>query len=225
MTKTNFQPLALTKTADGRQAVQCSQLYNALGLLPQNYTRWVETYITGDRFAVEGVDYLNLSTHFEEIRSKNQTLTHQSDEIRTSGNALTQPNVSLRNGQNAPTRPNGEIRQTLRQKRNRAKGKDFILTLDFAKMLAMQTRSEAGHKIRLYFLHCEKVAKQKTELIQTELFAELEAYRSLEAIRLQRRELNRQARKHRERIKQAKETIKQIEYIQLTFNFEEYGNN
>lgn len=126
-------------------------------------------------------------------------LTHQSGEIRTSGNALTQPNV--------------EIRQTLRQRRNRAKGKDFILTLDFAKMLAMQTRSEAGHKIRLYFLHCEKVAKQKTELIQTELFAELEAYRSLEAIRLQRRELNRQARKHRERIKQAQSTIKQIEYI------------
>ncbi len=207
MTKTNFQPLALTKTADGRQAVQCSQLYNALGLLPQNYTRWVETYITGDRFAVEGVDYLNLSTHFEEIRSKNQTLTHQSGEIRTSGNALTQPNV--------------EIRQTLRQRRNRAKGKDFILTLDFAKMLAMQTRSEAGHKIRLYFLQCEKVA----QAVQLELFAELEAYRSLEAIRLQRRELNRQARKHRERIKQAKETIKQIEYIQLTFNFEEYGNN
>lgn len=193
MTKTNFQPLVLTKTADGRQAVQCSQLYNALGLLPQNYTRWVETYITGDKFAVEGIDYLNLSTHFEEIRNKNQALTPQS----------------------------GEIRQTLRQKRNRAKGKDFILTLDFAKMLAMQTRSEAGHKIRLYFLQCEKVAKA----VQLELFAELEAYRSLEAIRLQRRELNRQARKHRERIKQAQSTIKQIEYIQLTFNFEEYGNN
>lgn len=197
MTKTNFQPLALTKTADGRQAVQCSTLYNALGLLPNHYTRWVQRHIIGDKFAVEGVDYL--------------PLTHQSGEIRTSGNALTQPNV--------------EIRQTLRQRRNRAKGKDFILTLDFAKMLAMQTRSEAGHKIRLYFLHCEKVAKQKTELIQTELFAELEAYRSLEAIRLQRRELNRQARKHRERIKQAQSTIKQIEYIQLTFNFEEYGNN
>lgn len=197
MTKTNFQPLALTQTADGRQAVQCSTLYNALGLLPNHYTRWVQRHIIGDKFAVEGVDYL--------------PLTHQSGEIRTSGNALTQPNV--------------EIRQTLRQRRNRAKGKDFILTLDFAKMLAMQTRSEAGHKIRLYFLHCEKVAKQKTELIQTELFAELEAYRSLEAIRLQRRELNRQARKHRERIKQAQSTIKQIEYIQLTFNFEEYGNN
>lgn len=197
MTKTNFQPLALTQTADGRQAVQCSQLYNALGLLPNHYTRWVQRHIIGDKFAVEGVDYL--------------PLTHQSGEIRTSGDALTQPNV--------------EIRQTLRQRRNRAKGKDFILTLDFAKMLAMQTRSEAGHKIRLYFLHCEKVAKQKTELIQTELFAELEAYRSLEAIRLQRRELNRQAREHRERIRQAQATIKQIKYIQLIFNFEEYDYN
>lgn len=211
MTKTNFQPLALTQTADGRQAVQCSQLYNALGLLPNHYTRWVQRHIIGDKFAVEGVDYL--------------PLTHQSGEIRTSGDALTQPNVSLRNGQNAPTRFNNEIRQTLRQRRNRAKGKDFILTLDFAKMLAMQTRSEAGHKIRLYFLHCEKVAKQKTELIQTELFAELEAYRSLEAIRLQRKELNRQAQEHRERIRQAQATIKQIKYTQLTFNFKEYDYN
>lgn len=200
MTKTNFQPLALTQTADGRQAVQCSQLYRGLGLDESNYTHWVKRNILGNRWAIEGEDYI--------------PLTRQNEEIRANGNS-----------ENNPTRFNNEIRQTLRQRRNRAKGKDFILTLDFAKMLVMQTRSEAGHKIRLYFLHCEKVAKQKTELIQTELFAELEAYRSLEAIRLQRRELNRQARKHRERIKQAQSTIKQIEYIQLTFNFEEYGNN
>jgi len=101
---------------------------------------------------------------------------------------------------------------------------DFILTLDFAKKLAMMTRTAQGESVRRYFLHCEKIAKQKTELIQTELFAELEAYRSLEAIRLQRRELNRQARKHRERIKQAQATIKQLKYIQLTFNFNEYAN-
>ena len=101
---------------------------------------------------------------------------------------------------------------------------DFILTLDFAKKLAMMTRTAQGESVRRYFLHCEKIAKQKTELIQTELFAELEAYRSLEAIRLQRRELNRQARKHRERIKQAQATIKQLKYIQLTLNFDKYAN-
>lgn len=193
MTKTNLQPLALTKTADGRQAVQCSQLYNALGLAENQYLRWISRNIINNPFGIEGEDYILLNS----------------------------PNVSLRNGQNVLTRPNDEIRQTLRQRRNRSRSMDFVLTLDFAKRLAMMTRTAQGESVRRYFLQCEKVA----QAVQLELFAELEAYRSLEAIRLQRRELNRQARKHRERIKQAQSTIKQIEYIQLTFNFEEYGNN
>lgn len=193
MTKTNLQPLALTKTTDGRQAVQCSQLYNALGLAENQYLRWINRNIINNPFGIEGEDYILLNS----------------------------PNVSLRNGQNVLTRPNDEIRQTLRQRRNRSRSMDFVLTLDFAKRLAMMTRTAQGESVRRYFLQCEKVA----QAVQLELFAELEAYRSLEAIRLQRRELNRQARKHRERIKQAQSTIKQIEYIQLTFNFEEYGNN
>lgn len=193
MTKTNLQPLVLTKTADGRQAVQCSQLYNALGLAENQYLRWINRNIINNPFGIEGEDYILLNS----------------------------PNVSLRNGQNILTRPNDEIRQTLRQRRNRSRSMDFVLTLDFAKRLAMMTRTAQGESVRRYFLQCEKVA----QAVQLELFAELEAYRSLEAIRLQRRELNRQARKHRERIKQAQSTIKQIECIQLTFNFEEYGNN
>ena len=210
MTKVDLQPLALTQTADGRQAVQCSQLYNTLGLNPDNYTRWIRKNILNNVFAEIGMDYLPLSPLKDGIRNKNTTLTRPNGEIRTNGNALTHQNE--------------EIRQTLRPKRNRSRSMDFILTLDFAKKLAMMTRTAQGESVRRYFLHCEKVAKQKTELIQTELFAELEAYRSLEAIRLQRRELNRQARKHRERIKQAQATIKQLKYIQLTFNFNEYAN-
>ncbi|WKS95897.1 antA/AntB antirepressor family protein [Riemerella columbina] len=194
MTKTNFQLLALTKTADGRQAVQCSQLYRGLGLDESNYTHWVKRNILGNRWAIEGEDYI--------------PLTRQMQRVNTSDLNEVMP---------LEYKPN--------QYRNRSKARDFVLTLDFAKRLAMMTNTTQGESVRRYFLHCEKVAKQKTELIQTELLAELEAYRSLEAIRLQRRELNRQARKHRERIKQAQSTIKQIEYIQLTFNFEEYGNN
>lgn len=196
MTKVDLQPLALTQTEDGRQAVQCSTLYKGLGLDLTHYTRWVRKNILNNVFAEIGTDYLPLSPLKDGIRNKNTTLT----------------------------RPNGEIRQTLRQKRNRSRSMDFILTLDFAKKLAMMTRTAQGESVRRYFLHCEKIAKQKTELIQTELFAELEAYRSLEAIRLQRRELNRQARKHRERIKQAQATIKQLKYIQLTLNFDKYAN-
>lgn len=210
MTKVDLQPLALTQTEDGRQAVQCSTLYKGLGLDLTHYTRWVRKNILNNVFAEIGTDYLPLSPLKDGIRNKNTTLTQPNVEIRTNGNTL--------------TRPNGEIRQTLRQKRNRSRSMDFILTLDFAKKLAMMTRTAQGESVRRYFLHCEKIAKQKTELIQTELFAELEAYRSLEAIRLQRQELNRQARKHRERIKQAQATIKQLKYIQLTFNFNEYAN-
>lgn len=193
MTKTNFQPLALTKTADGRQAVQCSQLYRGLGLDESNYTHWVKRNILGNRWAIEGEDYV--------------PLTRQMQRVNTSDLNEVMP---------LEYKPN--------QYRNRSKARDFVLTLDFAKRLAMMTNTAQGESVRRYFLQCEKVAKQKTELIQTELFAELEAYRSLEVIRLQRRELNRQARKHRERIKQAQSTMKQIEYIQLTFNFEEYEN-
>ena len=210
MTKVDLQPLALTQTEDGRQAVQCSTLYKGLGLDLTHYTRWVRKNILNNVFAEIGTDYLPLSPLKDGIRNENTTLTQPNVEIRTNGNTL--------------TRPNGEIRQTLRQKRNRSRSMDFILTLDFAKKLAMMTRTAQGESVRRYFLHCEKIAKQKTELIQTELFAELEAYRSLEAIRLQRQELNRQARKHRERIKQAQATIKQLKYIQLTFNFNEYAN-
>ena len=211
MTKVDLQPLALTQTADGRQAVQCSQLYNALGLNPDNYTRWIRKNILNNVFAEIGTDYLPLSPLKDGIRNKNTTLTQPNEEIRNSTPQLF-------------THPNGEIRQTLRQKRNRSRSMDFILTLDFAKKLAMMTRTAQGESVRRYFLHCEKIAKQKTELIQTELFAKLEAYRSLEAIRLQRRELNRQAQKHRERIKQAQATIKQLKYIQLTLNFDKYAN-
>ena len=224
MTKVDLQPLALTQTADGRQAVQCSTLYKGLGLDLTHYTRWVRKNILNNVFAEIGTDYLPLSPLKDGIRNKNTTLTQPNVEIRNKNQILTRHNGEIRTNGNTLTRPNGEIRQTLRQKRNRSRSMDFILTLDFAKKLAMMTRTAQGESVRRYFLHCEKIAKQKTELIQTELFAELEAYRSLEAIRLQRRELNRQARKHRERIKQAQATIKQLKYIQLTFNFNEYAN-
>lgn len=192
MTKVDLQPLALTQTADGRQAVQCSQLYRGLGLDESHYARWVKQNILGNRWAIEGEDYT--------------PLTHQA--WRNTAN--------LSEVMPLEYKPN--------QYRNRSKARDFVLTLDFAKRLAMMTRTAQGESVRRYFLHCEKIAKQKTELIQTQLFAELKAYRSLEAIRLQRRELNRQARKHRERIKQAQATIKQLKYIQLPFNFNEYAN-
>lgn len=46
--------------------------------------------------------------------------------------------------------------------------KDFALTLDFAKRLAMMARSVEGERIRNYFLECERKAKQETSLLEIE---------------------------------------------------------
>jgi hypothetical protein len=40
---------------------------------------------------------------------------------------------------------------------------DFALTLDFAKRLAMMAKTEKGESVRLYFLACEKKAKELTK--------------------------------------------------------------
>jgi anti-repressor protein len=46
---------------------------------------------------------------------------------------------------------------------SRGATKDFVLTLDFAKRLAMMSRSERGEQARRYFLECEKELKQPTK--------------------------------------------------------------
>jgi paraquat-inducible protein B len=41
--------------------------------------------------------------------------------------------------------------------------KDFSLTLDFAKRLAMMTRTEKGEQARQYFIECEKQLKEQNK--------------------------------------------------------------
>lgn len=56
--------------------------------------------------------------------------------------------------------------------------KDYVLTLDFAKKLCMQARTERGEKVRDYFLEVERVA-----IAATNISPELEArLRKLEAL-------------------------------------------
>ena len=121
--------LQITKTENGKQAVQCSQLYRALGLNKSNYARWVETYITGDKYAIEGVDYLPLTPQSGKISPNSSSLARQSEELS-------------------------------KQTRNRSRSIDFILTLDFAKLLAMQTRSKKGHEDR------QPPARQRTRRLR-----------------------------------------------------------
>lgn len=41
-------------------------------------------------------------------------------------------------------------------------GDDFAITIDFAKRLAMMTKTAKGEEVRSYFIECEKQAKQRT---------------------------------------------------------------
>jgi anti-repressor protein len=44
---------------------------------------------------------------------------------------------------------------------------DFVITVDMAKELSMIQRTEKGKQARLYFIECEKIAKQQVKPVQT----------------------------------------------------------
>lgn len=48
---------------------------------------------------------------------------------------------------------------------------DYALTLDLAKKLAMQVKTEKGELVREYFLTCEKQLMQPKQMTPTEMFA------------------------------------------------------
>lgn len=50
--------------------------------------------------------------------------------------------------------------------------KDYAITLDFAKHLAMMARTGRSHEYRNYFLECERIAKQTVEKALPKTFAE-----------------------------------------------------
>ncbi|MDO5104602.1 antA/AntB antirepressor family protein [Capnocytophaga sp.] len=181
--------LQITKTENGKQAVQCSQLYRALGLDESNFARWVQQNILNNRWAIEGEDYTLLTRQMQRVKEVNSI-----DKVMP-------------------------LEYTPNKYRNRSKAKDYVLTLDFAKRLAMMTKTEQGEKVRLYFLECEKVAHAKTELINAELMNELQAYRGLFRIAEIRKESNRQARQYREQLRRAKEVLNPFQYVQLKLNF------
>ncbi|AMA50442.1 MULTISPECIES: antA/AntB antirepressor family protein [Flavobacterium] len=189
--------LQIIQNEDGKQAVQCSQLYKALGLDANKFLRWTAKNIIDNPFAIEGEDYILLSSPKGELRNKRRSLTRHYDEI----NNLVTPLNS----------PNGRIR-------TRKRTKDFVLTLDFAKRLAMMCRTEQGERVRRYFLECERIAKEKESLIIEALQKRLSAYERLEQIRLVRLELLKEVKE----LKAVLITTPQLIDLltnQLTFNF------
>ncbi|MDV3950497.1 hypothetical protein CMT75_18440 [Elizabethkingia anophelis] len=94
--------------------------------------------------------------------------------------------------------------------------KDFILSLDFAKRLAMIARTEKGEEIRNYFLACEKAVQENTTALNTELLHELETFREIERFKEVRNEANKNIRNSRKNLAAIQENVKQLSYKQLT---------
>ncbi|MCJ1806138.1 antA/AntB antirepressor family protein [Flavobacterium covae] len=196
--------LEIIQNENGKQAVQCSQLYKALGLDKTNYSRWVEKNILNNPFAIDGEDFIFLSTLKGRLRNKRRSLSRHYDEI----NNLVTP----------LTRHNDEIRT-----RNRQKVQDFVLTLDFAKRLAMMCRTEQGEKVRRYFLECEKIAINQDNSAIEALKQRISFYERIEQIKQIRVQLNKEIKQLRQFIETPPQIIQPV-LKQLTLNFPEYEN-
>lgn len=196
--------LEIIQNENGKQAVQCSQLYKALGLDKTNYSRWVEKNILNNPFAIDGEDFIFLSTLKGRLRNKRRSLSRHYDEI----NNLVTP----------LTRHNDEIRT-----RNRQKVQDFVLTLDFAKRLAMMCRTEQGEKVRRYFLECEKIAINQDNSVIEALKQRISFYERIEQIKQIRIQLNKEIKQLRQFIETPPQIIQPV-LKQLTLNFPEYEN-
>lgn len=151
--------LELIKNENGKEAVQCSLLYESLGLNVTHYSRWIKKNITNNPLAKLNSDFAPLSSPNGEINEEKPPLTRPTDGIK-----------------------------------NRQRNEDFVLSLDFAKHLAMMCRTKKGYEVREYFLQCEKQAQSKELKLFNELMQELTNYRRIEALRVQRIELNRELR-------------------------------
>lgn len=185
--------LKIIQLPDNKTGVKASELYRALGLQTVNYQRWIKKNIISDRFSVENIDYYVLTNPKDILRNNNPLLTIPNDET--------------------------VVKNNNKRLRNRSRNIDFLLTLDFAKLLTMQTRTFAGHEVRLYFLECEKALQYNAKIVSEEMQRELEAYREIFEIEEIRKQLNARTRRAKKIIKQSQRTINNVPFVQLTFSY------
>ncbi len=99
--------------------------------------------------------------------------------------------------------------------------KDYILTIDFAKRLAMMCRTEKGEEVRTYFLKCEALAKEKESKILNHLKAELITFRRIEEIRVLKIAFNKEQKELKKVLLQPQVDLNEIKSLgsQLELKF------
>ncbi|OXA83374.1 hypothetical protein B0A56_01845 [Flavobacterium columnare NBRC 100251 = ATCC 23463] len=110
-----------------------------------------------------------------------------------------------------------------KNKRGGHNAKDYILTLDCAKSIAMLQRSEKGKKIREYFIACEKIAINQDNSVIEALKQRISFYERIEQIKQIRIQLNKEIKQLRQFIETPPQIIQPV-LKQLTLNFPEYEN-
>ena len=191
--------LEIIGNENGKTAVLCSQLFKALGLSESQFVRWTKKNITNNPFAIENEDYTFLNSSNGRTNNKKNSVTRLKEEISNNPNPLTRHNVEIR-------------------MRNRGRAKDFVLSLDFAKHLAMMCRTKQGHDVRAYFIEYEKIHREKESKIIEVLKKRLSIYERMEQIRLIRLELNREVRELKTVLASTPQII-DLQTNQLTLNF------
>lgn len=85
---------------------------------------------------------------------------------------------------------------------------DFVITLDFAKRIAMMARTEKGEEIRQYFLKCERAVNQQKLLSPIEMAQMfIEAEREKEKVLLQLNAANEEIKVANEKIEKDKSKV------------------
>lgn len=81
------------------------------------------------------------------------------------------------------------------------KTKDYFVTLDMAKHLAMQCRNEKGHTVRNYFLECEKQIKQP-RVVDSKLAVMIEALIRIDQTEQRQLRLEQEVKQNTQRLDQ-----------------------
>lgn len=182
----------IIKNENGNDAVLCSDLFKRLGLETKYFNRWQKKNITNNPFAIENLDFLPL-------KCTDYTLSNKNNPLNT-----------LKEGLNK--------NESFTKTRNRQRKQDFVLSLDFAKRLAMLCRTKEGEAVRKYFLFCEQLAKDKENYTIQFLKNRLSIYERMEQIRTIRRNLYKQMQELKTAMTTSNQAPENNNY-QLTLNF------